>query len=817
MTLQQGDCGCFHCGLPVPAGASYDVLVEGRLQPMCCQGCKAVASAIIEGGMGEFYKYRTRRSATARELVPEFLRQTKVYDNEKLQKSFVRSIQEDGRSIREADLILEGIVCAACIWLNERHIAALPGVRAVLVNYTTHRAHVQWDNEQIQLSDILQAISAIGYLAHPYDPGRQQQLLEQERRNQLKRLGLAGVLGMQVMMIAVALYFGAFSGIEEDFKRFFYWISLGLTLPVLLYSASPFYKAAVRDIKQRQAGMDVPVALGISIAFTGSVYATFTGYGEVYYDSVVMFVFLLLTGRYFELVARKKAADSAEHLVHATPAMATRITAQGKEEVIPAVELACGDCVRVRPGETLPADGVIIAGESSIDESLLTGESMPVRHSIGQQVVGGSVNIESPLDVRVEKTGQDTVLSGILRLLDRAQSEKPRITQLADRTAGWFVLAVLVLAVCVAAYWWQQPAAHWLPITVAVLVVTCPCALSLATPTAITAATGMLTQRGLLATRGHALETLAKATHFVFDKTGTLTRGKPEVLEVHVVTGGSQQQLLSIAAAIEMHSEHPIAAAICVYAAGRSTLRAEDVSNKPGNGLQAVVEGQRYWIGKPEYVATEAGATIDASVLENLRNSGNSVVGLACKTELLGWFVIGDRLRDDARQLITELKQDNRQVMLLTGDHSQVANVLAAQVGIEHVSAGLSPEDKVNKVRELQSEGAIVAMLGDGINDAPVLAIAQVSIAMGGGTQLAAATADMILLSDNLLVLSYATKVARSALRIIRQNITWAIAYNVVALPAAAMGYVAPWVAALGMSLSSLIVVGNALRLLRMR
>ncbi|MEK7759531.1 MAG: HAD-IC family P-type ATPase, partial [Pseudomonadota bacterium] len=419
-----------------------------------------------------------------------------------MQKTFVQNV--DG-NVREASLILEGMVCAACVWLNEQHLAKLPGVLAVSINYATHRARVRWDDAQVHLSRILRAVSEIGYLAHPYDPGRAQEILERERRLQLRRLAVAAAFGMQVMILAVALYAGAFTGIETEFKNLFHWLSLVLTLPVLGYSAQPFFRSAYRDLRQKRVGMDVPVSLGLSLAFAGSVWATVTGHGEVYYDSVVMFVFFLLTGRTFELAGRKRAAEVSEALLHMLPVTATRLV-NGKQEAVPASELNGGDLVLVRPGESIPADGHVHEGRSSVDESLLTGESLPLAKTPGDILIGGSINIESPLILRVEKTGEDTVLSAILRLLDRAQTEKPAIAAAADRAAAWFVARVLLLAAGVALFWYLYDPARWLPITIAVLVVTCPCALSLATPTAITAATGRLMRRGLVTTRGHALE-----------------------------------------------------------------------------------------------------------------------------------------------------------------------------------------------------------------------------------------------------------------------------------------------------------------------
>jgi Cu2+-exporting ATPase len=806
------DATCYHCGLPNPAGSGFGVRINGDFRPMCCRGCQAVAQAIVDNGLTEFYRYRTEASPTGRELLPEFLRQTAAYDNPDIQKTFVR---HENEHVREASLILEGITCAACLWLNERHIARLPGVLSAQINYTTHRARVRWDDSRIHLSDILQAISRIGYMAHPYDPGRQQQLLEKERRQKLRRLSLAGVLGMQVMILAVALYVGAWSGIENEYASLFRWVSLIFTLPVVLYSAQPFFVAAWRDLKHRQAGMDVPVSLGILLAFSGSVWTTFTGSGEVYYDSVVMFVFFLLSGRYFELTARKRASEASEALVHMTPAMATRLVADAaglREEVVPVAELVPGDRLLVRPGETVPVDGNVLEGRSSVDESLLTGESMPITKHAGALLVGGSINIESPLQMTVVHTGQDTILSAILRLLDRAQSEKPAIARLADRAAAWFVAAILVIAALVGFYWWQHRPDHWLHILISVLVVACPCALSLATPTAVTAATGSLTRRGLLTTRGHALETLARATHFVFDKTGTLTLGQLRLLDTHLFSAAGRDDALALAVSLEQHSEHPIARAL-LQAAGRLSIPpAENVINTPGAGLHGRVGGNDYYIGTPAFLG-QAGITVPDAARVSLQKSGNTVVFLAGNSALIAAFIIGDEVRPGAKQLVDSLKAMNRQIVLLTGDHEQAALRIARELGMDNVAHDLKPEDKLRHVQQMQQDGAIVAMVGDGVNDAAALAAAHVSIAMGSGAQVAAASADMILLSGRLENLAVGVHTAGKTLRIIRQNFIRSLVYNFAAVPLAAMGHVPPWLAAIGMSASSLMVVLNALRL----
>ncbi len=775
---------CYHCGLDVPHGLNVYVHINGEDQAMCCHGCQAVAEAIINSGLQDFYKHRTSNAPTGQDLIPDVL----VYDNPKIQKRFVRY---EGEHVREAALILEGITCAACIWLNERHLLSLDGVIDVQVNYSTHRAQVRWDNSRIQLSEILQAISAIGYIAHPYDPAQQQQILERERKQQLFRIGFAGVLVAQIMMFSIALYF---DDVEAEFKSLFSWINLILTIPLIAYVAQPFYKNAWRDVSHKQVGMDVPIVLAISLAFIGSVYTVVgSSGGEVYFDSIAMFVFLLLTARYFEFIARQRSASAAESLVHLVPTMATRLREKQEESVLVA-DLEIGDIVLIRPGENVPADGIIVEGKSSINESLLTGESYPLVKTTGQEIIAGSVNIDNPLKIQVHKVGTETVLSHILRLLERAQTEKPAITKLADQVASWFVLGVLILALLVTIYYSE------LAITLSVLVVTCPCALSLATPTAITAATSSLTKIGLLTTRAYALETLAQATHFVFDKTGTLTEGRLRLLS-------GDTDCLKYAAALEQNSEHPIAKAI-IAAAPESNLNANNVCNYPGAGIQGDIDNSTYFLGTAAFIKEKTGISYK-------EESTNTLVLLADKDKIYTAFTFEDTIRAGAKELVESLKQDGKSVSILSGDNEQAVKKIADAVGVEDIKAALTPEQKLQQVKSLQENGAIVAMIGDGVNDAPVLAQAQVSIAMGSGTQIARASADMILLTEQLPNLITAIYTARKTLNIIRQNVTWAIGYNVIALPAAVAGLVAPWMAAIGMSLSSLLVVTNALRLLR--
>jgi Cu2+-exporting ATPase len=583
---------------------------------------------------------------------------------------------------------------------------------------------------------------------------------------------------------------------------------------VLLFASRVFFSSALRDLQQKRAGMDVPVSLGIGIAFIASVAHTLTGSGEIYFDSVVMFTFFLLTARYFEMTARKRSTEATEALVSLQPAVAARLTTvdgRDEEHAVAVAELTAGDRVRVRPGDAIPTDGVIESGVSGVNESLITGESMPVTKTAGDEVIGGSINAESPLIVTVTRVGADTVLAAIQRLLDKAQSEKPAIAQLADRIASKFVLAILTIASLVALFWITQGSAAWLPITIATLVVTCPCALSLATPTAITAASGQLAKLGLLPARGHALETLAHASHFVFDKTGTLTVGHITLADTQTCAGLSAADCLQIATALEAHSEHPIAKSF-MQACPDQARHAEDVSNTPGAGITGTVEGQPWFLGQPDFIARHCSQ--DLAIDDS---GGQTRVVLATADTVHAVFTFEDEIRDDALTLINGLKAAGKTMVLLTGDNESTAQRVALATGIDEVHAKLRPEHKLEYIKKLQRQGAIVSMTGDGVNDAPVLAAADVSIAMGSGSQLAAASADFILLSSKISTLLSGYHLSVRTLSIIRQNLMWAIGYNIVAVPAAATGYVQPWLAAIGMSASSLVVVLNALRLSKRR
>jgi len=698
------------------------------------------------------------------------------------------------------------------------YLSSLPGIVDVQINYSSHRARVRWQDSRITLSEIIEAVSRIGYLAHPYDPQRRQEVEERQRKSLLARIGVAGVLGMQVMTLAVALYTGGWWGMDEEFRLFFRWASLLLALPVLLFSASPFFVNAWHGIRRRMIGMDVPVSLGIGIAFISSSWATLTNQGEVYFDSVVMFTFFLLIARYFELIARRLTSESTDAMVRLQPASATLLhdgQDSATEETVAVADLSVGDLILVRPGEPIPIDGVIEQGQSSTDESLLTGESLPVDKQPGDDVFGGTMNMYSPIKVRVSRVGEGTVLSTILDMLDRAASEKPAIARLADRIAGWFVLGILLIAAVVSAYWLLSGRQDWIAITIAVLVVTCPCALSLATPVAMSAATGRLTRLGLITVSGHSLETLARADHFVFDKTGTLTDGKMQLLRVACMEGYHEHDCLSIAAGLEAESEHPFARALQRALGDEQVTPVNEIKNFPGQGLTGFIEGRQWWIGNEAFIRASVPYDLPAAASDRQHSDSSSEIMLANEHGICARLYFGDQPRPGANQLVKYLQALGRQVSMLSGDHVDVVRSLAMRLGISHYQAEAMPGDKLKAISDMQEAGDVVVMVGDGINDAPVLAQAQVSIAMGGGTQLASVNSDMVLLSDRLEHLVNAMDIAKRSVRIVKQNMGWALIYNLCAVPAAAMGFVPPWLAAVGMSASSLIVVGNSLRILR--
>lgn len=794
---------CYHCGNPVPSEAPWSITLDDRTHPLCCPGCEAVAHAIVDGGLESYYRYRTELPERPDERQAAKADTWSVFDDPGLQAQFVHPDGDVGNV--KATLAIEGITCAACAWLIEHRLNALEGITSSAVNLTHHRLRVSWNPQQLKLSQLLAELASIGYDAQPYEPDQAQARMQHEERMNVRRLIIAAVGMMQVMMFSIPIYVSGPGEISNDFYALFHWLSFALATPVVFFSAQPFFRNALRDLRTGVLGMDVPVSLAIGGAYLASSYAVLFNVGEVYFDSVAMFTFFLLFGRYVEGRARRRSGHSGNALSGVLPISATRLENDGSERILPASELTAGDRVLIKPGHGVPADGVIEEGESSLDESMLTGEYLPVTRRVGDLITGGSQNMENPLVIRVTHAGRDARVAGIVDLTDRAFASRPRIAQMAARMAHLFVLRLLVVTACVTLAWWFIDPSRMLWVLLSVLVVTCPCALALATPAALTAGHGQLRKRGVLITRADAMETLSNVTRVIFDKTGTLTRGEMHLIQTQPFGELTAERAQAIAAALEAHSEHPIARAFRPFR--DATLQAKDIHSHTGQGLEGTLNGARWKLGKPEFAAGEAISAPARGQWLLLSENG----------EPRAWFGLHDGVRDDAAATIKALQAQGLTVELLSGDTVDAVESLANQLNITTWHAGTSPEGKLARMKELQAAGETVVMIGDGINDVPVLAGADVAIAMNGATDLARTRADAVLLSPRLMRIFEAIEISRATRRIMRQNMIWSVCYNFLALPLAAMGLVPPWLAAIGMSLSSLVVVGNALRLSRWR
>ena len=1012
--------GCHHCGAPLTC-CSQAVTISGREARVCGDACRTAVETIAGAGGGAWYGLRTHTDAHGAVLDSRHRAELEAWRVPEVEAAAVRRA---GGGARAVTLTVEGMRCAGCAWLVERLLTSISGVRGAEVDFALGRAEVRFDADGARLPVLLETLAGAGYRAAPYTVGAEEAAIESERRARLRSIGIASVFAMQVMLLSAALYAGGHYGMEPRFEALFRWLAMVLTVPVLAWPGRAFFTGAFAALRARRLTMDVPVALGLSIAFLGSVRATITGEGAVWFDSVVMFVTLLCIARYLELLARRRATATVRALARSAPLVATRIrsgetapaggaihagdaapdesfrarsdaagripaaalrpgdrvrvrpgetapagsvvhagdaaldesfrargdvagripaatlrpgeTAPADDAIhagddaldesfrargdaagripaaalrpgdrvrvrpgetvpaddaihaeddtldesfrarsdaagrIPAAALCPGDRVRVRPGETVPADGVIRSGESALDESLLTGESAPVARSAGETVLAGSVNGHGVIEVEVTRAGDATVLGGLLRRAERAARERPEIARLADRAAAWFIAGVLVLAAGVAFWWLLHDPARMVPVLVSVLVVTCPCALSLATPAAMTAAFGALARTGLIATRADTIERLALVTHCLADKTGTLTEGRFRLRSVSALADDAREtECLRLAAALERHATHPVGAAIVAGAGGswaeaerskaqsgiarESEVRLEaegDVARAGGGrseaggiartrevrpeaeddtartevgeyqvqdviarigGVAGRIGGVRHAIGSADFVARICAPAPDAPHEE--AGEGDTHVFLAREGVLLARFTLADTPRAGAKDLIEGLRACGIETTIASGDRAGAVDHVARALGIARRLAGLSPEDKLHEANRLAARGERVLMFGDGVNDTPALAGAHVSVAMGHGAAAAAARAGAVFIGDDPRGLLAGLGVARQARRIVRQNLAWAAGYNLVALPLAASGAVPPWAAAIGMSLSSLAVVGNALRL----
>ncbi|WP_213605016.1 heavy metal translocating P-type ATPase [Pseudoxanthomonas japonensis] len=776
---------CHHCGEPVASGHP----VTAGEHAFCCEGCAAAAAWIEDADLGSYYRLR---SANANRVQADRL-DLESWDRADLLDEHSRVV-EGGREIV---LLTDGMRCAACAWLIDRALARETGVLDTTANAVTGRIRIAWDPARTPLSALLHRLAMLGYRPYLATGDAREQARLSERRRWLLRLGVAGLGSLQAMMLAEALYLDVNATMPVPTRDLFRWLTFLVSTPVVFYSGWPFLAGMARELRARHVGMDTLIASSTLLAYFASLVETIRGGTHVWYDAAVMFVFLLLAARMLEQRARNVATAQVDALARAQPVFAIRERDDGTRESVPPSALRRDDVVCVPAGEGVPADGVLLDGAADFEEALLTGESRPVRRHAGETVYAGTTCRERPARLRVTATGTSTRLSQLAELVDRAQGHRPPLARAADRIGRHFVLTLLVLAVAVYTGWRFYQPERAFEVTLALLVISCPCALSLSVPAVLAAAHGALARCGVLATRPEALDTLARATDVVFDKTGTLSDGRPARVAVDVFGELGTEAATRVVAALEQDSGHPIATA---FADVDARDAATSVVARAGLGVEGDVDGRHWRFGRADWAA---GRDDDGALW-----LGDGERGVAR-------FTLDEKPRDDAAAALAALRAQGMRIHLASGDGDAAVQRLAQALGIDATLARQSPEDKLARVRQLQSEGRIVAMVGDGLNDAPVLAGADVSVAMGEGAPLAQQAADLVATGPSLLRIADAVRIARLSRRLVKQNLAWSAGYNLLAVPLAAAGMVTPWIAALGMAVSSLVVTLNALRLAR--
>lgn len=778
---------CYHCGEALPA-APVRLEIEGSPRGFCCHGCAGAAQWIRQSDLGDYYRLRSV-AATRVGDAPDL----EGWDREDLLREHAFPV-EGGLEIT---LLTDGMRCAACAWLIDRALQRESGVFDSSANAVTGRIRIGWNPARVRLSQLLQRLAMLGY--RPYLAGGAVRERERvaERRRWLLRLGIAGLGAMQTMMLSEALYLDFGHHMAISTRDFFRWITFLVCTPVVFYSGWPFLAGCWRELRHRHLGMDTLIASSTLLAYLASAVETVRGGALVWFDAAAMFVFLLLGARMLEQRARRIASSQVDTLARARPTLAVRERADGSRESVPLTALQVGDIARIAAGEAVPADGHLLDAEALFEEALLTGESRPVSKRQGATIYAGTVCRETPARIEVTQVGSATRLSQLARLVEQAQAHRPPIARVADRVGSWFVATLLCASVLVYLGWRVHDPARAFEVSLSLLVISCPCALSLAVPAALAASHGALARLGVLSIRADGLDSLAKATDVVFDKTGTLTRIQPSLREVKLFGDMTSADAQAIAAALERDSGHPIAAA---FAGVHTPLQASEVRAVSGQGIAGCVDGKTWRLGHADFAA---------------KREDDGQLWLGDGDRAVARFRLQESLRTDARDAIGELRRLGLRVHLASGDALEPVQRLMHALDIGEAHARQTSEDKLALVRRLQAQGRIVAMVGDGLNDAPVLAGADVSLAMGEGASLAQRAADMVLTAPSLLRIPAAIRLARRTQRIIRQNFAWAVGYNLLALPLAIAGHVTPAVAALGMAVSSLIVTANALRLMR--
>lgn len=782
---------CYHCGLE--SHPDYSAPINKQIQAFCCLGCQAVAVTIASSGLADFYRFRSEVNQRAKSSQLNY----SAFDDADVQQEFVTDAAD---GTKKAHLIIAGITCAACVWLIERHLKALPGVINTGVNSLNQRAFIHYNPRQIALSDLFIALHNIGYNPEPQRAQTQFTLWREQQRTALIRLGVAGISMMQAGMVAVGLYAGALQGLDEHWQSILRWITCLFAIPVVFYASQPFYIGAWRALSLKQLNMDVSVSLALLIAFFASFYASVTQTGEVYFESIAMFAFILLAGRYIEQRARfrnfQQGAQQGQHI----PMAALRVNSELIEELVPLSRVKIGDQIKVMAGELFPCDGTVLRGESYAIEALISGESAPQEKLPGSSVLAGSINGDAALIVRVDAVGANTQLANIEHLMDQASSNRPRHLSFNDKISSYFIAGVLLIAAGSYLAWFFIAPEKALWTALSVLVVTCPCALAIAMPAAWICALNHLRAKGILIKSSEFFERINTVTTLVFDKTGTLTQGELTVTQVQLLHS-CKESVLNIIASLESASVHPIASAFQQFPNAGQIQDNKVVANQ---GVEGNLNGVYYRFGCAQYAAphnTPAYPGIGQWLL------------LTANTQPMAWVELQDKIRPHAKETIRQLSQAGFVCEIASGDRRENVAQLAEHLGIKQFHASATPADKLTLLRQHQQKQQVVMMIGDGINDVPVLAGADISLAMGRASTLAQTQAQAILVKNDLSLIHYLFRYSARMRAIITENFIWAVVYNLIAIPAAVAGWVPPWLAAVGMSTSSLIVIANSLRL----
>ena len=818
---------CFHCGLPVSALGKFTSTINGVERDFCCTGCQHVCEIIHDKGMGQFYKFAP--GGRNWDKPSKEIEDAEVFDSLQLQQDFVFKLENGDYT---ATLLIDKLHCPACVWLIEHVVKSLDGVKRCEVNYTRQSLNLDWNPEKVQLSSIIKAIGDVGYRALPFEEDQYRIQQKKQRQDILFRMVFAGFIWVNVMTAAICLYAGGFFGIEKEWESLFKWYSLIFTTGAIWYSARIIFINAWRVIKNFRLNMDVPISLGIAVSFIYSCWATVKGEQHVYFDSISMFIFLILIGRFLESSARETATSLSQKLLTLIPYAAHRIDEQGQEIAIPVRAVTINDILRVRPGEKIPVDGVIVNGSTKVNEALISGESQAKKRTIGENVIGGSINVSGTIDIKAEKIGKQSTIVNIINMIQNAQNSKVAVQNIADRIVPYFVASILGLALLTFLFWfWQGPLSTAVVYAITVLIITCPCALGLAAPMATAIASGVAAKFGILFRDGASIEQLSKIDHVVFDKTGTLTQGNFNVIH-HNCYQLNINEFWQVVAAMENHANHPIALAIVDHVRAmkqdiRNLPSVNNFENIPGLGIRGEItvggKSSMVNIGSLNWFRDNGGNLTPEqhTSIEHEYTEQRTVIGIFTGQTLLGWISLGDKIRDDVQPLINWLQKNNINISIISGDSTEAVNAVADHLSrqlkisnrIERC-AEMLPGDKIEKVRDLQKQGLRVAMLGDGINDAPALSQANVGIAVAQSTDITSHVADIELLGG-LDKFRIAIILSRITTRVILQNIMFSIGYNLFAIPLAMAGLIVPLLAAILMPISSLIVVANALRIKR--